>query len=81
MRIKTYKVRSVALTAGRNNFVDLSLEFEGKRAFVILESVPVGHYELKARLEIDPGLLQKAEDLAWDYFYHGNLVLPRPENN
>ena len=58
-----------------------SSEFEGKRAFIIWDSVPLGHYELKARLEINPRLLQKAEDNGWDYFYRGKLVLPRPENN
>lgn len=81
MRSKTYRIRSLALTQGQNTFIDLSLEFEGKRAFVIWDSVSLGDYQLKARVEIDPTLLQKAEDDASDYFYRGKLVLPRPESN
>jgi hypothetical protein len=81
MRTKTYKIRSRALTQGRSTFIDLDLEFEGKRAFVIWDSIPLGPYEFKARVEINPKLLQKAEDHGWDYFYRGKLVLPRPENN
>ncbi len=81
MSAKTYKIRGLALTHGQNTFVDLNLEFEGKRAFVIWDTVPVGHFELKARLEIDPKLLHKAEANGWDYYYCGHLVLPRPENN
>ena len=81
MHAKTYRIRSLALTQGQNTFIDLSLEFEGNRAFVIWDTVALGPYELKARLEIDPKLLQKDEDSGWDYFYRGQLVLPRPENN
>jgi hypothetical protein len=81
MRIKTFKLRGLATAKGRSSFVDLCLEFDGKRAFVVWDCIPVGHYEFKARLEIDPALLQKAEDHGWDYVYCGRLVLPRPENN
>lgn len=81
MSAKTYKLRSLALTQGHNTFVNLNLEFEGKRAFIIWDSFPVGHFQLKARLEIDPKLLHKAEAQGWDYYYSGKLVLPRPEHN
>ena len=81
MRIKTFKMRGLAANKGQNSFVDLCLEFEGPRAFVVWDSIPLGDFELKARLEINPDLLQKADDLGWDYFYSGRLVLPRPENN
>jgi len=79
--MKTYRLRSLAMTKGQNSFVELCLEFDGKRAFVVWDSVPVGHYQFKARLEIDPALLQKAQDHSWDYVYRGSLVLPRPEHN
>ena len=78
---KMYKMRSLAQDHGKNTFVDLHLEFEGRRAFVIWDSVTLGGYELKARLEIDPGLLQEAAGRGCDFFYRGQLVLPRPENN
>jgi hypothetical protein len=81
MRVKMYKMRSLALDHGKNTFVDLHLEFEAGRAFVIWDSLAVGEYELKARLEIDPGLLQKASGRSCDFFYRGELVLPQPENN
>ncbi len=81
MRVKLYKMRSLALDHGKNTFVDLHLEFDGERAFVIWESVALGEYELKARMEIDPGLLQDAASPGCDFFYRGELVLPRPENN
>ncbi len=81
MRIKMYKLRSLTVEHGKKAFVDLHLEFEGKRAFIIWDSVPLGEYELKARLEIDPRMLQKSCARGCDFFYRGELVLPRPENN
>ncbi len=81
MHVKMYKMRSLALDHGKNTFVDLHLEFEGKRAFVIWDSVALGEYELKARLEIDPRLLEKASGRGCDFLYRGEVVLPRPENN
>jgi len=81
MRTKSYKMRSLSLKHGKPSFVDLDLEFEGKRAFVIWDSVTLGDYLLKARLEIDPKLLQQSGNRDCDYVYRGELVLPRPENN
>lgn len=81
MNAKMYKLRSLAVENGKNAFIDLDLEFEGKRAFIIWDSVTVGDYELKARLEIDPGLLQKVDRTNCDYVYCGKLVLPRPQDN
>ncbi len=81
MRAKLYKMRSLAVENGPHTPLDLELEFEGKRAFVIWDSVTLGNYQLKARLEIDPKLLQKTETNVCDYFYCGKLVLPRPEDN
>lgn len=81
MRVKTYKMRSLALDHGKSSFVDLHLEFEGRRAFVIWDSIALGGYELKARVEIDPQLLQRARGRSCDFYYCGELVLPRPENN
>lgn len=78
---KMYKMRSLAVENGKNAFIDLDLEFEGKRAFIIWDSINLGNYELKARLEIDPKLLQKVDRSSCDYIYCGKLVLPRPQDN
>ncbi len=81
MRLKMYKMRSLAVENGKTAFVSLKLEFDGKRAFVIWDSVSLGAFMLKARMEIDPRLLLKDTGRDWDYLYRGKLVLPRPENN
>ena len=81
MRIKKYKVRSLALKKGKTTPLDLDLEFEGERAFVIWDSFTLGDLMLKARVEINPALLHKQAGLAWDFLYQGELVLPRPESN
>ena len=81
MRVKSYKMRSLTHQDGKKRLVDLELEFDGERAFAILDSVPLGNYKLTARLELDPKLLKKSSDECCDYFYRGNLVLPRPESN
>lgn len=81
MCVKNYKMRGLTVKNGSPSFVNLNLEFEGKRAFVIWDSVVLGSYLLKARLEIDPGLLLKDVGREWDYLYRGKLELPRPELN
>lgn len=81
MRAKLYRVRGQAVSKGKTEFIDLDLEFEGKRAFVIWESITLGHYRLKARVEIDPQLLRADAGQQCDFVYSGELVLPRPENN
>jgi hypothetical protein len=81
MSAKMYKLRSVTVERGQEAFKDLDLEFEGKRAFVIWDSVVLGNFQLKARLEINPHLLQKVARPNCDYLYCGCLVLPRPEHN
>ena len=81
MQIKVFKMRSLAVEQGKKAFVVVNLEFEGERAFVVWDSITVGEYNLKARVEIDPELLQKAGDRGCDFYYHGDLVLPVPENN
>ncbi len=79
--MKTYKLRSATVDNGKNSLADLRLEFDGKRAFVIWDSVRVGDYQLRARVEIDPKRLKKAQNRACDYLYRGQLVLPRPQDN
>ena len=81
MRVKSYKMRGLTLQNGRNTFVDLDLEFEGNRAFAILDSISLGNYELKARVELDPKRLEKVTSQGWDFVYRGVLVLPQPVNN
>jgi hypothetical protein len=61
--------------------VELPLEFEGDRAFVIWDWATLGRRQFKARIEINPKLLQRITGSRWDYAYRGHLVLPRPENN
>jgi hypothetical protein len=74
-------MRGRAMAKGKVEFIDLDLEFEGKRAFVIWESVQVRGFLLKARLEIDPKLLRADSGRGCDYVYRGELVLPNPELN
>ena len=81
MSRKRYKVRSVAPGCGEQRSVDFDMEFEGNRAFVVLDSVTMGKFQLKARVEIDPALLLAAPGRGCDYLYQGQLILPRPENN
>ena len=81
MRTKTYKMRSRAAGNGEARTIDLPLEFEGTRAFAVWDSIRFGNFQFKARVEIDPSLLQKSEKLGCDYFYGGHIVLPCPENN
>jgi hypothetical protein len=81
MRVKLYKLRGLTLKKGKNTLIDLEMEFEGKRAFAIWECIPLGNYELRARVEINPKLLKKVGGLDCDFFYRGRLVLPRPELN
>jgi hypothetical protein len=66
---------------GQKTLVDLDLEFEGSRAYIIWDSVRLGDYQLKARLEIDPSLLKRVERGTCDFYYEGHLVLPRPQDN
>ncbi len=81
MARKKYKIRSLTVDHGKQSFIDLDMEFEGDRAFVVWDCIPVGGFLLKARVEIDPELLQTGAGRGWDYFYHGRLILPRPEYN
>jgi len=74
-------MRGLTLRNGQNTFVDLDLEFEGTRAFAIWDSICVGKYELKARLELDPKCLQKVASDYCDFEYKGELILPQPQNN
>jgi len=81
MRLKSYRMRSLTVENGKTTFIDLDLEFEGDRAFVIWDSITLGNFLLKARVEIDPKLLQTDAGRGCDYFYHGELILPRPQDN
>jgi hypothetical protein len=81
MRVKQYKMRSLTVEQGKETCVDVDLEFEGSRAFVVWDSITVGTAMFKARVEIDPALLLKEGGRTWDFFYRGELVLPRPQNN
>ena len=69
------------MAKGKIKDIDLDVEFDGKRAFVIWDSITMGNYLLKARLEIDPQLLHADASRSCDYVYRGELVLPNPENN
>jgi len=81
MHVKLYKLRSRTSNQGKPAFIDLDLEFDGKRAFVIWDSITLGNFLLKARVEIDPRLLQKGKGRDYDFVYRGELVLPQPEHN
>ncbi len=79
MHAKMYKMRSLTVDQGKTSSAEFNLEFDGERAFVIWDSITVRGCLLKARVEIDPTLLQKGTGK--DFYYRGQLVLPRPENN
>jgi hypothetical protein len=81
MQVKLFRMRSLAHGKSGKAFAEFDLEFEGKRAFVIWDSITLGNYRLKARVEIDPRLLQADAGRGCDYFYRGELVLPHPEHN
>ena len=78
--MKTNKISSLAYKDGHHSWINLDLEFEGKRVFVVWDTIQMGSYAVKARLEIDPKHL-KSTDKYGDYEYRGELVLPKPENN
>jgi len=81
MGVKLFKMRSLTVANGKTGFVEVTLEFDGKRAFVVWDSITLGDFNLKARVEIDPGLLQKSGGRGCDYVYHGQLILPNPQLN
>jgi hypothetical protein len=81
MRAKMFKMRGCTSEKGQTAFVELDVEFEGKRAFAIWDSVSIGNYFFKARLELNPRLLKKIKGKRCDYLYRGRLVLPRPQDN
>ena len=81
MHAKTYKLRGLTLREGRNIVIDLNLEFEGKRAFAIWDSINVGNLRLTARVELDPKRLEKIANHHCDFLYRGQLDLPVPQNN
>jgi hypothetical protein len=81
MRDKSYKLRSVAVKDGLKTCIELPLEFEGKRAFVVWDQVSLGAYEFKTRMEIDPRLLEKVPVNGSEFHYSGDLVIPCPHNN
>jgi hypothetical protein len=74
-------MRGRAVTNGRDSYIQLKLEFDGPRAFIIWDSILIGQCQLKARLEIDPKLLKPGKQTGCDYLYDGQLVLPNPEHN
>ncbi len=78
--MKTYRMRSRANKGSREAWINFNLEFDGERAFAVWETIQVGNYALKARLEIDPGQLRPGEEEG-DFVYRGQLVLPTPHNN
>jgi hypothetical protein len=81
MRDKQYKMRGRSTANGKTTLIDVDLEFDGNRAFVVWDSLTLGSLHLKARVEIDPNLLQSVADRGCDFFYRGELILPSPQNN
>src|SRR5213076_3239563 len=78
MHAKTYKLRGLTLREGRNIVIDLNLEFEGKRAFAIWESINVGNLRLTARVEIDPKRLEKSAIIIAIFFTAANSTCQFP---
>ena len=74
-------MRGLTHQNGRNKFVDLPVEFEAGRAFVVVDAISLGAYELKVRVELDPKRLEKVSGQGWDFAYQGELRLPDPSRN
>ncbi len=73
---------TLAVPTGNNGHINLPLEFEGKRAFAIWDTVRVRGYRLEMRIEVNPKLLRKKRGAHHPaYQYCGKLPLPRPELN
>jgi hypothetical protein len=82
MRVnKQKRRRHLSLDNGQGALVDLPLEFEGRRVFVLWDLVVLGRHQFKARIEIDPKLLERSNGPGGSYTYRGHLVLPRPQDN
>ncbi len=82
MRVKKQKLlRHLSLNNGQSTLVDLPLEFEGRRVYVLWDLVVLGRHQFKARIEIDPKLLDRLNGPGGNYAYRGPLVLPRPQDN
>lgn len=81
MSAKSLTLRSLAVANGERRPIDLELEFEEDRAYVVWDTIHVGEFDLKARIEIDPTLLRKTAQPDCDFLYRGNLVLPNPRHN
>jgi hypothetical protein len=76
------KKQTLAVRRSNRSLLQLPLEFEGKRAFAVWDSVKVHGYHFKARIEINPKLLRKKTgSKAAQYLYCGKLKLPCPELN
>ena len=53
MRVKKQKrLRHLSLDNGQRTLIDLPLEFEGRRVFVLWDLVVLGRHQFKARIEI-----------------------------
>ena len=81
MEPKLCKMRSLTTGDSSELSASLDIKFEGKRASVIWDSITVGDFYFRARLEIDLKWLRKAERPSGEYLHCGNLVLPRPDPN
>jgi|GEM_PF-2946277 len=82
MRVKKPKrLRHLSVNNGQRTPIDLPLEFEGRRAFVLWDLVVLGSHQFKVRIEIDPKLLDRSDGPRGHYAYRGHLVLPRPQDN
>jgi hypothetical protein len=82
MRVKMQRwSRRLAVQNAQGAVVELPLEFEGKRAFVIWDRITLGKHEFQARIEINRRLLQKTSGSSHQYLYRGQLILPRPQDN
>lgn len=67
--------------AGKVALQDYQLEFEGQRAFLVWDVVPIGTFLFKTRVELNPKLLRRVDIRGLGYYYRGRVRLPRPEQN
>ena len=79
--MKVFVMRGFAVENGKDRIVEMEIEFEGERAFAVWDTVTLGTYEFKARVELDATLLQRAIGQSHEFEYRGQLILPRPQDN
>ncbi len=81
--MKTHKVLTLILEDGKNEMAEIDMIFQSGKPFAVFEYKSFSdNRELPTILvPLDPALLQPATLPSADYFYGGQIVIPKPEDN